>query len=228
MEGIFVVCGLPALVLLLFFYLQDKYAPEPLRLIVVCAIFGAFLNWPVALLQHFCKGILGDLGEVSSWHVLSYTFFAAALVEEGLIFFVIRFLPYRSRHFNEPFDGIIYAVAVAVGFASTENLVSLLVNGLDAGLWRSVLTVPMHVLTAACMGFFLGKAKAARSLGEDRPFLWIGFLLALVFHGTGEFLILTEMIPTAAISLPLIGLLWALVFVYIRGSQVRSPFRNGG
>ena len=58
--------------------------------------------------------------------ILFRSFILAALLEEGLKFIVMKRVVSRSHHFNEPFDGMLYYVAVAVGFAVYEDFTYIL------------------------------------------------------------------------------------------------------
>src|SRR5262249_30929674 len=69
---------------------------------------------------------------------------------------------YQWDEFDEPLDGIIYGVALALGLATVENVLVVHREGLYTGLLRAVFTVPAHALCGAAMGYFLGRAKLGR------------------------------------------------------------------
>ena len=50
-------------------------------------------------------------------------------VEETSKFLAIRLAVYRSLHFEEPMDGLVYGAAASLGFASLENLIYVLSYG---------------------------------------------------------------------------------------------------
>ena len=61
-------------------------------------------------------------------------------------------------------DGIVYATATALGFATLENvLYALPLESLSSlvvsGTFRAILSVPAHALFAVFWGFALGIAK---------------------------------------------------------------------
>jgi len=45
--------------------------------------------------------------------------------------FIIYFTAYRFLEFQKPYDGIIYGVAVSLGYASAENILYLMAYGFD-------------------------------------------------------------------------------------------------
>ncbi len=49
-------------------------------------------------------------------------FFVVALTEEFSKYIIVRYYAQKNTAFNEPFDGIMYAVMVSMGFAATENI----------------------------------------------------------------------------------------------------------
>ena len=68
---------------------------------------------------------------------------------------------WRNKNFNEPFDGIVYACFIGLGFAGIENIMYVFGNdtvggALTTGVMRALLSVPGHFLFAVIMGYFLG------------------------------------------------------------------------
>lgn len=88
---------------------------------------------------------------------------------------------FKSRHFDEPYDGVVYASASALGFASIENAVMLRAHP-EGGVWlaRAFLALPAHLFFASAWGYALGRAKQTRDPGSRFPVLW---LIATAMHG---------------------------------------------
>jgi RsiW-degrading membrane proteinase PrsW (M82 family) len=88
---------------------------------------------------------------------------------------------FRSSHFDEPYDGIVYATAAALGFAVTENYFVL--HGHPSGaIWvlRTLLALPAHVFFACLWGYGLGRSKHWRRGVQVFP---VAFLGSIVLHG---------------------------------------------
>lgn len=88
---------------------------------------------------------------------------------------------FLSKHFDEPYDGVVYSAASALGFAATENGFVLHAHPSGA-IWiaRAILSLPAHVFFACLWGYALGRAKHAK----DRiPLFPIAFLGAIAAHG---------------------------------------------
>jgi len=86
---------------------------------------------------------------------------------------------FKSRHFDEPYDGVVYASASALGFAAVEN--ALMLRAHEEGVWlaRAALALPAHIFFASAWGYALGRSKHTRDPGARFPALW---LLATIMH----------------------------------------------
>ncbi len=159
----------------------------------------------------------------------------AGAVEEGAKWIVFVAVIYRWAEFDEPLDGLVYGVALALGFATVENVLCVVRDGLSIGLLRALFAVPAHALFGAAMGFYLGRAKLGRGRYQATPVAAharaAGIALALVvpifFHGAYDFA-LVEL--RGAWSFGAIGalsiVLWAFVLRRVRRAQSDSPFKS--
>ncbi|MGC4023033.1 MAG: PrsW family glutamic-type intramembrane protease [Cyclobacteriaceae bacterium] len=131
---------------------------------------------------------------------------------------------YPNKNFNEPFDGIVYAVSVSLGFAGLENIlyVTNSPDGIATGIMRMFTAVPAHATFAVLMGYFLGRAKCE----PGKSYLaWYGLLTATLFHGAYDYFWFISYIPgiwTGAIASLIIGLV--LSRKAIKMHQQASPF----
>jgi RsiW-degrading membrane proteinase PrsW (M82 family) len=88
---------------------------------------------------------------------------------------------YRSKYFDEAYDGVVYAGAAGLGFAALDNAV-LLYDHPVGGMWvvRALLALPAHVFFACSWGYALGLARKRKDPGPIFPLIWIGATFA---HG---------------------------------------------
>ena len=114
-----------------------------------------------------------------------FSYGIVALSEEGSKFITLRFIPYRRKSFDDPFDGIIYAVMVGMGFATLENIGYVMQHGLATGILRMFLSVPAHGTFAVLMGYHVGLAKFDPA--NRKKHLQLAILLPVLFHGTFDF-----------------------------------------
>jgi RsiW-degrading membrane proteinase PrsW (M82 family) len=116
-------------------------------------------------------------------------FVVAAFTEELCKFLALYLLIWKSREFNDKFDGIVYAVFISLGFAAVENVLYVLENGYGTGIIRAVTAVPAHAIFGITMGFYFGMAKFYE---KQRYQLKLKALLYPIFlHGTYNFILFT-------------------------------------
>ena len=174
----------PSAAIILFIYLKDKHEREPVSLLVISFFYGIFsilitlvISLPVNMFI-----ILRANDVVDEFYA---AFFKVALVEEFSKFFFVRFILFRNKHFNEPFDGIVYAVMVSMGFATLENVLYVFEFGYETAILRMFTAVPAHATFGVLMGYFLGKAKFT----HKKKFLYgfVALLAATLFHGSYDY-----------------------------------------
>ena len=108
--------------------------------------------------------------------------------EELAKFLAVRLFVYRNKEFNEPLDGIIYAAAAALGFASLENVLYVIDWHTGHIQWgalgiRSLFALPGHVIFSTTWGYALGRRKF-----DAKYRVWPMVLLAALLHGLYDFL----------------------------------------
>ena len=207
----------PALFWLIFFYRKDKYATQPLSWIVKIFLLGALIIIPVFI----CESIAGIL--ISEFAV---AVIVAPIVEECGKYFVVTRYVYTTSEFNEPVDGIMYAVAAALGFATIENILYIfsiplteLPTLFSVVVARAVLSVPGHALFSSIWGHSLGIAKFG--LPRDAPKIITGLAVAIMFHGLFNFLLMS-VLGIALLILIVIPFLWWLAQRNLRDALKKS------
>lgn len=209
----------PAVFLLLFVYLRDKYQHEPLSLVGITFVLGAIGIVPASLIElmlvlFFPAGVWVGI------------FLDVALIEEVIKFGAVRIKAYHSPHFNEVMDGIVYAVAAGLGFATLENIIYVLEHGLSVAIVRAFLSVPDHAVWAGMMGFYVGLARCrSGSKSEEHWQIVKGVGLAILFHGLYDVSVYYESL-LGMIGVSVIG--WVLFLWMISKALSISPFRWKG
>jgi RsiW-degrading membrane proteinase PrsW (M82 family) len=181
----------PAVAIMMYVYFQDVHEKEPIWMLIKMFAFG-LLSVVVTLIL---STLMGKFVEFQRGVVLDqflYAFFGVALVEEfsKMLFVMIAF---RSRHFNEPFDGIVYAVMVSMGFAALENVLYVFSGGIETALLRMFTAVPAHGTFGVLMGYFMGRAKFEPN--RRGVLLWWALGSAVIFHGFYDFFLFISFIP---------------------------------
>lgn len=214
----------PGAAIVLYIYLKDQHEREPLALLLMSFVYGIFSTL-VTLLISVPLDFVVTLNENDAVHQFGNAFFKVAFVEEFSKFLFIRFILFRNKNFNEPFDGIVYACMVGMGFATLENIIYVFQYGAATGFMRMFTAVPAHACFAVLMGYYLGLAKFT----HQKTFYYsvLALLSATVFHGAYDYFLFISFVPGIWIG-ALVSLLVALFLSRkaIRIHQAASPFIN--
>lgn len=181
----------PGIAIAWYIYSKDKYDKEPRRYLIICFLLGILSTLPAALFQAgfgLAMGQLNPEGSIGAYAF--YAFIIVGLSEELSKFAMLRLYAYRKQSFNEPFDGIVYSVMVAMGFATLENILYVNDRGLGTAVVRMFLSVPAHASFGVLMGYYTGLAK----FNQERavPLLRKGIFLAVLFHGSFDFFLFLQ------------------------------------
>ena len=178
----------PGLAILIAIYFSDKYEKEPFKLLLTSFMMGVVALIPAIILE-LLFGFLDQPTNVL--FIFIYAVWVVGLSEEGSKFFFLRTVPYTRSAFNEPFDGIVYAVMISMGFATVENIMYVVDGGFGVGLMRMITAVPLHAVCGIIMGYYVGMAKFDAK--NSRKLLSTGLLLATVIHGLYDFFLFQKM-----------------------------------
>ena len=202
----------PGVFWLWFFARKDRYRPEPKKLIALTFVLGMVSTVPVGILSFaYNAGSIFDPNTQLSAMLLR-TIVIAAVVEELAKFLVVRLGAYRTLHFDEPSDGLVYAASASLGFASLENLLYVWQFGPEVMIFRAPLSTVGHVLWSSLWGYPLGRSKF---MGYSGFFLVIaGIIAASLAHAFFNLsLVASQVAPIAVVvalgSVPL-GIWWIL------------------
>jgi RsiW-degrading membrane proteinase PrsW (M82 family) len=167
----------PALILMIWIYTRDKINPEPKEQVIRLFILGAIIVFPAGLIERWLLVTRFVRGDEGIYSILFTAFFIAGMVEEFLKAGIFHRGIYRNKDFDEPIDGVVYAVAIALGFAMVENILYVTSYGLQTAFLRSVTAVPAHMLFGITMGYHFTRVKQGLS-----P-MYTAYLVPAFYHG---------------------------------------------
>lgn len=170
----------PAIVLAIIMIRKDK-RPEPIGWLLAAVGLGVLVGPAVLLLGYV---LLPDIPTDTFIGAFLSSFINAAIPEEGLKFTALYFLAKRCKHFNEMFDGIVYAVCIGMGFAGLENILYLFGaedEWIYVGISRAFMSVPMHYFFAIIMGAFFSLGWFDRK--NRKLYMTAALLLPIIVHG---------------------------------------------
>lgn len=215
----------PVIIVVLYIYFKDKFEKEPKAFLFKNFLLGATASILItAILGVFAGKIIPLTDETSIIQQFLKAFFVVALVEEFSKYLIVRFYAQRNKEFNEPFDGIVYAVMVSMGFAALENVLYVFQYGVATGITRAFTAVPAHATFAILMGYFMGKAKFSKNKSKLNL---LGLLLATLFHGAYDFFLFIDFIPGISIG-AFVSLIIGIVLSKkaIKKHQLSSQFKE--
>jgi len=222
---------IPGILFSFFIIRQDKYEKEPKLYLAISFALGMLVTgiayciekWADDKMQLYTAEQNIDTYEHFGILMLS-AFIITALTEEVLKFLPLLLFAYQRDDFNEPMDGIVYSVMIAMGFATVENILYTQ-YGWRTTLIRAFTAVPAHVVFGIILGYYAGLAKFNKE--KQLKYLLTGLFIAVLIHGLYDFFIIQEykewlMIMATAILVG--GLLVARKFILTH--QENSPFKN--
>ncbi|MFC4639185.1 PrsW family intramembrane metalloprotease [Deinococcus hohokamensis] len=160
-----------------FFVRRDRH-PEPLWLLARTFAWGLFA-WVVAAAF---EASLGRLLQASLPLTVLLLALLTACIEEGSKFLAAA-TAVTELSFDEPMDGLVYAVTAALGFALMENVTYALGFGASAATWHAVFTTLAHALFSAPQGYALGGLHWARGRWWVVRGVALSVTLHFVFNG---------------------------------------------
>ena len=140
-----VSCGLegdgalskPAIFLLVQVNKADRLDKEPAGLLISLIIQGIISTALAVITERLGTALLDSLWDESSLaYRLCMYFIVVGLSEEGFKYLLLKRRTWYSPDFNCQFDGVVYAVCVALGFALWENIGYVVMYGFGTALGR--------------------------------------------------------------------------------------------
>lgn len=218
---------LPAIIVMFYIIRKDKEHPEPPRMLLKGVWYGVlsvfvslFISQPLGILDFYSNN------PTTVMEHIAVAFWGAAVPEELAKLLMLWLLVRKNVHFDEFFDGIVYAVCVGMGFAGLENIMYVFEN-LDT--WETVafsrflFAVPGHFCDAVLMGYFFSLAYFDMSpVMQIRYYCWM-ILAPVLAHGFYDaFLMVSEVNETTAV----IGTILFLFTVYFLQRLARRKVKE--
>ena len=202
---------LPCIVLLVYIYKKDRIEKEPTGLLFKLFIFGCISTIPAMILEIVGTNILAAIGlnPESVLFILIENFLIVALAEEFCKRFMLKLGSWKDPNFNYMFDGVVYAVFVAVGFAALENVGYVMSFGIEVAPIRGLAAIPLHAICGMFMGHSYGLAKYLERVGDlprSKAAMRTSLVVPVLIHGFYDF--------CASVNSEMMGYIW-LVFVVI-------------
>lgn len=176
---------LPSVIWLLYFLREDVH-PEPKREILMIFLLGMMVPF-LALIVEVAFNIFVKFFSLEISELLTIVLVTPLIEEYGKYLVVKRIIIFNSV-FDEPTDIPIYMVTSAMGFAATENILSMFpfiapfrIEGMIGFSYSRFLTANLlHALTSGILG--VGLAFSFYLFQRRKVIFTYGFLGAVLLH----------------------------------------------
>jgi RsiW-degrading membrane proteinase PrsW (M82 family) len=203
---------------------------EPPWLVVATFVLGAAAAGAALYVTHRAAEVTGLDVRVSAageTGALVFLFLVVAPVQEAAKV-AAAWPAFRSKHFDEPYDGVVYAAAASLGFAAVENAIVLREHP-SGSVWiaRTLLALPAHVFFACLWGYALGRAKR---LKRRLPVFPAAFIAAIAAHGLYAHFVYGRGPGALLAVLPLLMVMGVITWLLARDLHLRGnhPSRAPG
>ena len=220
----------PVFAIALFIWWKDKYDKEPIGLLVKSFLLGSLCCLPAGVTNELGAQLL-DINvfsdnQISISKASIYAFLVVGLGEELFKFLCLIKYAFPKNEFNEPFDGIVYAVMISLGFAGLENVFYVAEGGAAVAVGRAFTAVPFHAVDGIIMGYFVGIAKFSEGYSRAAN-CFKGLLFAVLAHGFYDFFLFQgESDLIMILFFPYLFFLFFTAKKAMNSHLMQSPFKN--
>ena len=126
-------------------------------------------------------------------------------------------------------ETVLWAAALALGFALWENISYVLMYGLSTALVRAVTAVPGHACFGVFMGVWYGLAKRLHGQGRDgasKLCRVLALLLPALLHGCYDFIASIESVHYGWLFAAFVAILFVLAFILVRRQARHDRYIN--
>jgi protease PrsW len=191
----FLAISITSFLWLLIIRERDSIEPESFRNLIKAVVLGGVLSMILLTIIYIpfymvLPRSFFDIDAVklnSPWHAKLIFGLYIGIVEETAKAFAALIFTFRLKSFDEPVDGMIYGMAVGLGFAAIENFEYVSRYSLAVLINRSAFSVPLHIALGGVWGYGLALARF-KYHNSSRLMVIIPFILAAaVIHGMYDF-----------------------------------------
>lgn len=206
----------PVVIFLYVVYKKDTIK-EPWAILRNCFLVGILCTIPAVIISL----ILGYHENIQNPVLSSFynAFVEAAFAEELAKFAVLYWVAWKSKEFDQFYDGIVYAVFVSMGFAVTENIIYVFNYGYGVAIGRAILAIPGHGFFGVAMGYHLSIAKFSHG-GRRRKNLLLSLVVPILLHGIYDFILMysdAASLQPSALALLLLIFTGFIIFLWRYG-----------
>lgn len=173
---------------------------------------GAALAVPIYYIEVFLETNILKTNPFTS------AFLVYSLIEEGIKLFALviitnKLLTKSSLYVLVTYNYILIATSISLGFATVENILYVLYNGLGTAIARVFSAIPLHACCGFIMGYLLSKGKYLE-LNSKNSRIILAFTVPFFLHGFYDYFILSDKIPWFFAYILIIIVTWGVYQVF--------------
>lgn len=225
---LFALSVLPSLVLLMYTRKQNNYSYHPTSFIGKLLFFGAIIVIPVYVFEVVVDAALFSIASNYELYVFISSFFGVALIEEFFKFVILFEMTKKyDKYLKTLYDGIIYSVSVAMGFAILEDLVYVFIyyeGSISTALLRAA--TPGHFCFSIFMGLLFSEAKRYE-MHDTKKYnrnLMLSLFVPTVIHGLYDYCLMNGSPLFIALFIVLIICLYIFTYRTIKNKSKEILF----
>lgn len=152
---------IPALLWLWFWLKEDHHSPEPRGLIAISFFAGMIIVYFVLPIQKLVVSTLPTIMHISNTIFAQFSFVAPneqtvkiilwGTIEEIAKYTTVFLIAFKSRHFDEPIDAVIYLLTAALGFSAMENILYIMLGISNASVAQIFLDGNLRFIGASIL-----------------------------------------------------------------------------
>lgn len=224
---LFLLAIIPSIIILTMIYRKDK-EKEPKKLLLCLFAAGILSCFVTLFLSNNLESIFPffnsenvKLYTKNYIYLFVYCFFGIGLIEEFSKWLFIYNITWNNKNFDHIYDSIVYSVFVSLGFATFENILYVMTEGVRVAILRSIFSVPGHASFAIIMGYYIGMAKLTSVKGNatlSKKYKVLSIILPALVHALFDFLLFSN-----NLFLLLIFLIF-IIYIYIKAIKKVNQF----
>lgn len=219
---------LPALILFIYIYNQQGVHRQPSSLMWKLFGSGALAALIASVVEYIGTNVFNATTTLKgNEYYLVFALLVIGVIEEGSKFLFLKRNTWNTPYFETRYDGIIYAVAVGLGFAVLENINYVFSYGLSTATLRAFTAIPGHLSFGVIMGYFYGRAKFFRDSGHST----LSFLsqvaalgCAIVLHGLYDAMSMINTTRSNLIFFVILIIIYLIIFRLVRHEAQTDQF----
>jgi len=217
----------PCIIVSILIYQLEKHEKEPLALLLKAFMLGILLCLPAAVLYAVAGLVPFDPHAENLFESGIAIFLRGTFSEDVLKYITLTYVFYHDPEFDEPYDGIAYAVVMSMGFLSFDRVSYLITdNGFRELGGLRYLDLIVFPAIAVFMGYFIGLEKEKEMAGQETQYGILGLGIVMISKTLYDLLFFKSNLPL--FNFVIFGIVIISVYfarLAIRRHNLRSPFR---